>query len=34
MATYTKVDKTDKGWFGIRWFYGWFSSPYTKINKS
>jgi len=35
-ATYTKKDKTDRGWFGTGWFSvpGWFKAYiYTKITK-
>ena len=44
IATYTKVDRADKGWFKQGWFTAWFSgeiyrkvekeiATYTKINK-
>ena len=34
-ATYTKTDKTDRGWFKVGWFSekGWLSDIYTKITK-
>lgn len=43
-ATYTKIDKNQRGWFIQGWFTNWFAgeiyrkvekiiSEYTKINK-
>jgi len=34
---YTKVDRTEKGWFGGPWFFDWFSGVFKgiwiKVNK-
>ena len=32
-AAYTKIDKTDTGWFRQGWFSNWFEGLYRKINK-
>ncbi len=35
VSTYTKTDKSDKGWFKQGWFLSWFAGEiYRKVEKT